>query len=106
MMRGERGNPEGAKMALLTLEGIYREGRVELAETPANVGDETRVLVVFIPSETEVGRVEPGEEDDARAALLARIFERMEKGYHLGGAPYPNREELYDRVRRFGTRDD
>ena len=31
-----------------TVEGVYRDGRVELLETPANV-DEARVLVTFMP---------------------------------------------------------
>jgi hypothetical protein len=31
-----------------TFEGIYREGKVELLETPDNV-DEARVIVTFIP---------------------------------------------------------
>jgi hypothetical protein len=31
-----------------TVEGIYRDGKVELLETPSNV-DESRVLVTFLP---------------------------------------------------------
>lgn len=33
---------------LPTVEGTYRNGRIELAETPQNVGDATRVLVTFL----------------------------------------------------------
>ncbi len=33
---------------LKTVEGIYRAGRVELAEEPAQVAEETRVLVTFL----------------------------------------------------------
>lgn len=33
---------------LKTVEGIYRSGRVELAEEPSQVAEETRVLVTFL----------------------------------------------------------
>ncbi len=36
---------------LKTVEGIYRAGRVELAEEPAQVAEETRVLVTFLEGE-------------------------------------------------------
>lgn len=32
-----------------TIEGVYREGKVELAERPEGVGDEVPVLVTFLP---------------------------------------------------------
>ena len=33
---------------LPTVQGIYRGGKIELQETPANVADETRVIVTFL----------------------------------------------------------
>ena len=36
---------------LRTLEGVYRNGKVELVEVPADVCDETRVLVTFLKSQ-------------------------------------------------------
>jgi hypothetical protein len=40
---------------LITLEGVYRNGKVELAEVPKDVCDETRVLVTFLePQATEL----------------------------------------------------
>jgi hypothetical protein len=33
---------------LKTIEGIYRHGKIELAEEPNDVGEETRVLVTFL----------------------------------------------------------
>jgi hypothetical protein len=40
---------------LKTLEGVYRNGKVELAEVPEDVCDETRVLVTFLePQATEL----------------------------------------------------
>ena len=81
-------------MALLTVEGIYKDGKVELAEHPKSVEESARVLVTFLPaSETDPGRV------DDRAALRGRALARMREGLHLGGLPYPNREELHERSR-------
>lgn len=37
-------------MALVTVEGIFRDGKVALAETPAGVDGETRVLVTSLPA--------------------------------------------------------
>jgi hypothetical protein len=33
---------------LKTIEGVYRDGKVELTEVPKDVRDETRVLVTFL----------------------------------------------------------
>jgi hypothetical protein len=33
---------------LKTIEGIYRNGKIELAETPGDVPDEARVIVTFL----------------------------------------------------------
>ena len=35
---------------LKSIEGVYRDGKVELAELPAGVRDETRVIVTFLES--------------------------------------------------------
>lgn len=35
------------------VEGIYRNGRIELAQLPANVPEETRAVVTFIEPEGE-----------------------------------------------------
>jgi hypothetical protein len=35
---------------LKTIDGVYRDGKVELTEVPADVHDETRVLVTFLIS--------------------------------------------------------
>jgi len=40
---------------LLTVEGTYTDGKVELAETPTGV-KQAKVLVTFLPSETGVLR--------------------------------------------------
>ena len=33
---------------LRSVEGVYRDGKIELAERPENVHDETRVIVTFL----------------------------------------------------------
>jgi hypothetical protein len=40
-------------MMLPSVEGIYRNGRIELTELPDNVTEETRVIVTFIGSNIE-----------------------------------------------------
>jgi hypothetical protein len=85
-------------MALLTVEGVYRNGKLELAEEPVGV-EEARVLVVFLPAkEAEAARRAPAV--TAREALRQAAFADMERGIDLGGPPYPRREDLYDRFRR------
>ena len=57
---------------LKTIEGIYRDGRVELMEYPRNVGDETRVIVTFL----DTGRIdlwERGINELLAADLRARL---------------------------------
>jgi hypothetical protein len=73
---------------LTTVEGIYREGRVELAERPQGI-EEAKVLVTFLPEDVATDR----------ESLRQRAFARMKAGISLGGAPYPRREELYDRYK-------
>jgi hypothetical protein len=88
-------------MALYAVEGVYRDGKVELTETPAGV-EEARVMVVFLPA-SSAGATEtpPAGSEAARRAAAERLLTRMRKGYHLGGGrPYTKREELYDRLER------
>ena len=55
---------------LQTVEGVFRDGKVELTEIPANVGDETPVIVTFL---TAAGYVELESRDiDRRRALELR----------------------------------
>jgi hypothetical protein len=86
-------------MPLLTVEGIYRDGKVELAENPGQIDDAVRVIVTFLVEECqrEGSKVRPVDE---RETLRQQAFAQMKKGVHLGGPPYPKREELYDRFDR------
>lgn len=72
---------------LTAIEGIFRDGQVELLEQPDEGLQEARVIVTFLP-------LTPGKEaaQEARHRMLAR----MRSGIPLGGPPYPKREEIYD----------
>ena len=52
-----------------TVEGIYRDGKVELLETPIDV-DEARVIVTFLP-EGAVNLSERGIDEAQAASPLA-----------------------------------
>jgi hypothetical protein len=57
---------------LRTIEGVYRDGKVELTEVPKDVRNETQVLVTFI--EPNLIDIRARGIDEARAAeLRARI---------------------------------
>ena len=86
-------------MPLLTVEGIFKDGRVELAEHPGRVGETVRVLVTFLPG-SDLGEQQKTGPAEARETLRQRAFARMREGIHFGGPPYPKREELYDRFGR------
>jgi hypothetical protein len=89
---------------LLTITGVYRDGKVELSQRPEGLGENASVLVTFLPAKE---RIEPepadqaaDEEAAARRAAGKRLLEMLKKGIDFGGPPYPKREELYDRVDR------
>jgi hypothetical protein len=88
-------------MAMTTVRGTCKDGKVELAEYPAGIVGTVEVLVTFLTEDRPSQRAEEGEDRRRRAIAL------MEQGIPLGGRPYKNREELYDRTYRFdGTRVD
>ena len=86
-------------MGLLTVEGIYKDGKVELAERPNHVGEAARVIVTFLPPSEPRDPSPMGASHD-RETLRQQAFARMKEGIHLGGPPYPKREDLYDRFDR------
>ena len=75
---------------LTAIEGVYRDGQVELLEKPEGL-PESRVIVTFLPPR-------PAESPSHEARN--RMLSRMRTGLHLGGPPYPTREEIYDRGRK------
>jgi hypothetical protein len=90
---------EGEPMPLLTVEGIYKNGKVELTERPTQVDDAARVLVTFLPVRNSRETL-LGEHLQEHETLRQQAFAQMKEGIHLGGPPYPRREELYDRFGR------
>lgn len=40
---------------LTTIEGVYKDGRIELSETPEGIEEERRVLVTFLEGRTANG---------------------------------------------------
>ena len=54
-----------------TVEGIYRDGKVELLEIPVNL-DESRVLVTFLPKGA-VNLSERGIDEKQAATLRGRL---------------------------------
>jgi hypothetical protein len=88
-------------MSVIEAHGVLKGNVVELEERPA-LPEGARVKVVLELEEvTQPSAVTAAEE--ARRAAWARARARMAKGYDLGGAPYPKREELYDRFDRKGA---
>jgi len=79
-------------MALLTLEGVYENGKIELKERPTDV-KKARVLVMFLPDES-VGETEMREATRRREAG-ERLLETMQAGINFGGEAF-NREEIYE----------
>jgi hypothetical protein len=83
-------------MSLLTIEGTYKDGNIELTEQPDGLGGETTVLVTFLARHASGASATAGSHQ-GREALRQQAFARMEAGLHLGGSPYPRREDLHDR---------
>jgi hypothetical protein len=57
---------------LKTIEGVYRDGKVELTEVPKDVRDETRVLMTFLEPQTIDIRTR-GIDEAPAAELRARL---------------------------------
>lgn len=85
-------------MPVLTVEGTYRDGKVELAETPADVR-EAHILVTFLPAElaTGAGAFSADEEAQREKRRLAaeRLLEHMRAGIDFGGERF-DREAIYE----------
>ena len=74
-------------MALLALEGVYRNGKVELPEHHSEM-EGTKVIVTFLHEKSE-------EEAERRKEAAKRMLARMEQGINFGGEGI-NREEMYE----------
>lgn len=74
---------------LTTVEGFYENGRVELAEQPPGV-ERAKVYVTFVVDDA-------GAAKSAQTDVVEPWLAFLREGLALGGPPYPNRDELYDR---------
>jgi hypothetical protein len=57
---------------LTTIQGVYRDGKIELIEIPTNVREETPVIVTFltsIPIDLRTRGISEEQADDLRARL-------------------------------------
>jgi hypothetical protein len=57
-----------------TIEGVFRDGKVELTEVPQDVRDETRVLVTFLEPQAidlRARRIDEAHAAELRARLAA-----------------------------------
>lgn len=57
---------------LKSVEGIYRDGKVELLESPEGI-DEAKVIVTFLPARNAVNLRERGIDEEQAADLRARL---------------------------------
>jgi len=57
---------------LQSVEGIYRDGKIELLETPPSI-DGARVIVTFLPTPGSVDLPSRGINREQAAKLLARL---------------------------------
>jgi hypothetical protein len=71
---------------LTAVEGIYKDGGVELLERPEGLR-EARVIVIFLP----LSPAGPSREEARN-----RMLNRMRAGIPLGVPPDPVREEIYE----------
>ncbi len=87
--------------SLLTLAGVYRDGKVEFAERPAGVGEDVPVLVTFLPA-NQGSESEPSAHaaEEARRAACERLLARLKQECLSADRRIPDREELYDRFDR------
>lgn len=86
-------------MSIVAVEGVYKDGKIELAETPEGVSESSRVIVTFLDVK-DAERTELLRKEAARRAIA-----RMRKGMSLGGPPYLTRDEIYEeRLRRYRER--
>ena len=58
---------------LTTIQGVYRDGKIELVETPANVQDETPVIVTFLVKPNWIDLHARGISETQAAMLRAQL---------------------------------
>ena len=77
-----------------TIQGVYRDGKIELLRTPRNVSDDTPVIVTFLPSNS-IDLRERGI-DEAQAAVLRASLKSFAEDW---GSPEMDVYDNYDEVK-------
>ena len=72
---------------LKSVEGVYRDGKIELTELPADVQDETRVIVIFLetnPIDLQARGISETQAAELRAQLgtFAEEWDSPEMGLY------------------------
>ncbi|MDE0485142.1 MAG: hypothetical protein OXI67_21410 [Candidatus Poribacteria bacterium] len=75
-----------------TIEGVYHNGEIELSETPSDVCEGTRVVVIFMPSEA-IDLRERGIDEAQAANLRARFATFAEDWENPEMSIYDNYDE-------------
>lgn len=57
---------------LTTVEGVFRDGRIELREAPPGV-EGTRVIVTFLPESSESGAASPRSVSEANRRMIGLL---------------------------------
>ena len=62
---------------LTTIQGVYRNGKIELDEEPQEIAEGTPVIVTFLPCDCKQ-KAEAGENEVAENAVLADGLDRRD----------------------------
>ena len=74
---------------LKSVEGVYRNGKIELTELPGEVRDDTRVIVTFLET-SDIDLQERGIDEAQAAALRAQLGSFAEEWDSPNMALYDN----------------
>lgn len=78
----------------ITVKGICRNGQIVLLEKLEGLDEGTEVVVTF--PDAEHGVQDAASREARRQSAMKWL---RETGWHLGGPPYPRRDEPHDRAR-------
>ncbi len=79
-----------------TIEGIYRDAKVELSETPSDMCEGTPVIVTFLPSNT-IDLQEHGIDEAQAADIRARLASFAEDWENPEMNAYDNYDDANDK---------
>lgn len=66
---------------LITVEGVYQNGKIELAQTPQDVSDRAQVLVTFVdPSKIDPTKLRQLIDQLETVAGIGQGFEELDRG--------------------------